>query len=183
MTSSDSKEYTEDNIKNVGNTVANMTDPKLLAFQIQILNNYTTLHNKVKTENDRIDKTYDKIKNEHSADSQKSKYVELSQKILKNIYLYSLVIYMVLSLVLCVLIYYKPFTLTMKIAFIVIILGFPFYIFFLENITYKISIYLYNLTLSTVYTNGYSNANIEYSGEAMEEIMSLTAKSPALRTF
>lgn len=175
--------YTSNNITSVVNQVASVTDSKLLAFQIQILNNYTTLYNKVKTENDRIDKTHDKIKNEHSADSQKSKYVELSEKILKNVYLYSFVIYMVLSLVLCVLIYYKPFTLTMKIVFIIIILGFPFYTFFLENIIYKISIYFYNLALSTVYTNGYSNTNIEYSGQAMSEIMSLTAKSPALTTY
>lgn len=177
------KEYTKSNVETVGNQVASKTDSQLLSFQIQILNNYTTLYDKVKAENDRIQKTYDKIKNEHSADSQKSKYVELSKIIIKNIYTYSLIIYMILALVLCVLIYYKPFSLTTKILLFVIILGFPFYIFFLENVIYKISIYLCNIALSTVYTNGYSNTNIEYSGEAMGEIMSQTAKSPPLTTI
>ena len=176
-----SKDYTSDNVENVGKTVANITDPQLLAYQIQILNNYTTLYNKVQSENDRIQKTYDKIKNEHSADSQKSKYVELSEIILKKVYMYSFVIYMILSLVLCVLIYYKPFSLTIKIVLVIVILGFPFYIFFLENVIYQISMYLYNIMVSTVYTNGYSNTNIEYSGEAMEEVMAQTARSPPLK--
>jgi len=175
-------DYTSDNVTNVGNTIANTTDTQLLAFQIQILNNYTTLYDKVKSENDRIQKTYDKIKNEHSADSQKSKYVELSEIILKRVYMYSFVIYMILSLVLCVLIYYKPFSLTIKIGLVIVILGFPFYIFFLENLIYQITMYLYNLALSTVYTNGYSNTNLEYSGQAMGEVMSQTAKSPPLKT-
>ena len=34
--------------------------------------------------------------------------------------------------------------------------------------------------VSTVYNNGYSNTNIEYAGQAMEEIMAQTAKSPPL---
>ena len=176
------EDYTSNNVNNVGKQVANITDPQLLAYQIQISNNYTTLYNKVQSENDRIQKTHDKIKNEHSADSQKSKYVELSEIILKKVYMYSFVIYMILSLVLCVLIYYKPFSFTIKIVLVIIILGFPFYIFFLENVIYKISMYLYNFALSTVYTNGYSNTNIEYSGQAMEEVMAQTAKSPPLKT-
>ena len=172
--------YNTTDINTVGSTISSITDAQLLTFQTQMMNNYTILYNKVHSENDRIEKTYDKIKNEHSANAQKSKYVELSERILKNVYMYSFAIYVILSIVLCILIYYKPFSLTIKIILFAVILGFPFYIFFIENITYKISIYLYNVMLSTVYTNGYSNTNIEYSGEAMEEIMSQTVKSPPL---
>jgi hypothetical protein len=31
-----------------------------------------------------------------------------------------------------------------------------------------------------IYNNGYSNTNIEYSGEAMQEILAQTVKSPPL---
>jgi uncharacterized membrane-anchored protein YitT (DUF2179 family) len=68
----------------------------------------------------------------------------------------------------------------MKLFLFVVIFGFPFYIYPLENLTYIICIYLYNIMVSTVYNNGYSNTNIEYSGEAMQEILAQTVKSPPL---
>ena len=169
-----------DNVKNALGQLTQNTDQKIKTFQIQTLNNYTTLYNKAKSENDRLEKTYNKIKNEHSADAQKSKYVGLSQQILTNVYSYSFVIYILLSLVLFVQIYYKPFSPIMKAVLFIVIFGFPFYIYPLENLTYIICIYLYNIMVSTVYNNGYSNTNIEYSGQAFEEIMAETAKSPPL---
>lgn len=149
-------------------------------FDIDVLDTYTTLYNKVKDENDRLSMTNDKTKNDHSADAQKSKYVELSQEIIKNVYNYAFWIYMVLAVILFVFVYKKPFSNLVKILLFVVIFGFPFYIYILENLTYKICIYLYNVMLSTVYTNGYSNTNIEYAGQAMEEIMAETAKSPPI---
>ena len=154
--------------------------PKFQKYQEQILNNYNALYEKVKSENDKIQKTYDDIKNNHSKQEQQSKYIDLSQKILNAVYMVSFWIYMILSIVLCVFIYYEKFSLKIKILLFVIIFGYPFYIYFLENLTYTVSIFLYNVILSTVYLNGYSNTNIEYSGQAMEEIMLLTAKSPSL---
>ena len=174
------KEYTPRDVNNALNQLTINTDSKIKTFQTQTLNNYTTLYNKVKAENDRLEKTHRKIQNEHSADAQKARYVGLSEQILKTIYTYSFWIYILLSLALCVLIYYKPFSPLMKLFLFLVILGFPFYIYPLENLTYKLCIYLYNVMVSTVYNNGYSNTNIEYSGQAMEEIMAQTAKSPPL---
>jgi hypothetical protein len=168
------------NVKNALTQLTGNTDQKIKTFQTQTLNTYTMLYNKVKAENDRLENTYSKIKNEHNADAQKSRYVGLSEQILKNIYTYSFWIYMILSLAVCVLIYYKPLSSMMKGILFITIIGFPFYIYFLENLTYIICIYLYNIMVSTVYNNGYSNTNIEYSGQAMEEIMAQTAKSPPL---
>lgn len=171
------------NVGNVKSALAQLTvntDDKIRTFQLQTLNNYTTLFNKVKAENDRLENTYNKIKNEHSADAQKSRYVGLSEQILKTIYTYSFWIYILLAVVLCVLIYYKPLSPIMKAGIIVAILGFPFYIFPLENATYILCIYLYNIMVSTVYNNGYSNTNIEYSAEAANEILAQNAKSPSL---
>lgn len=176
----DDKIYSFDHVKNALGQLTQNTDQKIKTFQIQTLNNYTTLFNKAKAENDRLEYTYNKIKNEHSADAQKSKYVGLSQQILTNIYMYSFWIYILLALVLCVLIYNKPLSPIMKAGIIVAILGFPFYIYPLENATYLISIYLYNIIVSTVYNNGYSNTNIEYSAQAANEIMAQNAKSPPL---
>jgi len=149
-------------------------------FYIEVLNIYTTLYNKVKGENELLSSTANKTINDHSVDAQKSKYVELSQEIIKNVYNYSFWIYMVLAVILYVFVYQKSFSNLIKISLFAIIFGFPFYIYFLENATYIICIYLYNIMLSTVYTNGYSNNNIEYAGEAMEEVMAETAKSPPL---
>lgn len=176
----DSTEYTVADVNNALNKLTENTDGQIKTFQSQTLNNYTTLYNKVKAENDRLENTHSKIKNEHSADAQKARYVGLSEQILKSIYTYSFGIFIILSLVLCVQIYYKPLSPMMKFILFIIILGFPFYIYPLENFTYIICIYLYNVMVSTVYNNGYSNTNIEYSGEAMQEILAQTAKSPPL---
>jgi hypothetical protein len=176
----DEKTFSYKNVNDALGLLTENTDQKIKTFQLQTLNNYTTLYNKVKAENDRLEKTYNKIKNEHSADAQKSKYIGLSQQILTNIYMYSFWIYIVLACVLCVLIYYKPLSPIMKAVIIIAILGFPFYIYPLENATYIISIYLYNIMVSTVYNNGYSNTNIEYSAQAANEILAQNAKSPPL---
>jgi hypothetical protein len=173
-------EYNYNDVRKALGLLTENTDQKIKTFQLQTLNNYTTLYNKVKTENDRLENTYNKIKNEHSADAQKSKYIGLSQQILTNIYMYSFWIYIVLACVLCVLIYYKPLSPIMKAVIIIAILGLPFYIYPLENATYIISIYLYNIIVSTVYNNGYSNTNIEYSAQAANEILAQNAKSPPL---
>jgi hypothetical protein len=176
----DDKTYSFNNVNDALGLLTENTDQKIKTFQMQTLNNYTTLYNKAKAENDRLENTYKKIQNEHSVDAQKAKYVGLSEQILKNIYTYSFWIYMLLAFVLCVLIYNKPLSPMMKTFLFIVILGFPFYIYPLENLTYIICIYLYNIMVSTVYNNGYSNTNIEYSGQAMEEIMAQTAKSPPL---
>ena len=171
-----------DNVKNALSQLTINTDQKIKTYQTQTLNNYSTLHNKVKSENERIEKTFNKIKNEHSADAQKSKYVTLSEEILKGIYTYSFWIYIILSIVLFILLFNRPLSILTKTMLFIVIFGFPFYIYYLENITYIICIYLYNIMVSTVYNNGYSNTNIEYSGQAANEIMALTAKSPPLTT-
>jgi hypothetical protein len=176
----DDKTYSFNNVNDALGLLTQNTDAKIKTYQTQTLNNYTTLFNKVKAENDRLENTYNKIKNEHSADAQKSKYVGLSQKILTNVYMYSFSIYILLSIVLCVLIYNKPLSPMMKTFLIIAILGFPFYIYPLENASYIISIYLYNIIVSTVYNNGYSNTNIEYSAQAANEILAQNAKSPPL---
>lgn len=172
--------YTIEEINNGITSVKNDRELKIASFQTQLLNTYTNLYNKVKAENDRLENTYNKIKNEHSVDAQKSKYVGLSEEILKTVYTYSFWIYIILSIVLCVFIYYKPFSNIIKVSLIVVVLGFPFYIYPLENLTYIICIYLYNIMVSTIYNNGYSNTNIEYSVQATHEIMAQTAKSPPL---
>jgi lipopolysaccharide export LptBFGC system permease protein LptF len=172
--------FTYADVNNALGILTENTDNKIRTFQMQTLNNYTTLYNKVKAENDRLENTYNKIKNEHSADAQKSKYIGLSEQILKTVYTYAFWIYMILAVVLCILIYNKPLSPMMKTILIIVIIGFPFYIYLIENVTYTVCIYLYNIMVSTVYNNGYSNTNIEYSGQAVEEIMAQTAKSPPL---
>jgi hypothetical protein len=161
--------------------IKNNREEKIKIFQTHIINTYTALKQKVTDENNRLKNTYDKYNGEHSADAQKSKYVGLSEQILKNIYFYSFWIYIVLSLVLFVFVYNnQSFSMIIKVLLFVTIFGFPFYIYFLENFTYIICMYLYNIMVSTIYHNGYSNTSIEYGGEMLHEVMSQTAKSPPL---
>jgi hypothetical protein len=178
--STEDKTYSFNNVTDALGVLTENTDQKIKTFQTQTLNNYTTLFNKAKAENDRLENTYDKIKNEHSADSQKSKYVGLSEKIVTNVYMYSFWIYILLSIVLCVLIFNKQLTLMMKTFLIIVIIGFPFYIYPLENLTYMICIYLYNIMVSNVYNNGYSNTNIEYSHNSVNGMMGQNPRSPPL---
>ena len=134
----------------------------------------------MKTENDRLEDSYNNTKNHHSIDGQQSKYVDLSAKIIKDIYNVSFWIYIILSLVLCGFIYRTSLSLQIKIGLVFIIFGFPFYIYFLENAVYSFSVYIYYILISVVYSNGYSNTNIEYAGQAMHEMMEQNAKSPPL---
>jgi hypothetical protein len=172
--------YNADSVITSLNQLGADKDKKILTFQMQALNNYNTLYDKVKNENERLEDSYNNTKNNHSADAQQSKYVDLSAKIIKNIYNISFWIYIVLSVVLCVFIYRNPFSLQIKLALGAVIFGFPFYIYFLENALYTFSVYIYYILISAVYSNGYSNTNIEYAGQAMHEMMGQNAKSPPL---
>jgi hypothetical protein len=162
--------YTDDQVYGMLKPLTLDTDGKIKTYQEQVLKNYTALLDKVTSENVRLNSAYDNIKNNHSADAQHSKYVTLSQQILKTVYTYSFWIYMVLSLVLAVFIYYKPFSIFMKLFFFAIIFGFPFYIYFIENLIYTICMYLYHIVRSMVYNNGFLNTNIEYTGQKPSEL-------------
>jgi hypothetical protein len=125
-------------------------------FQTQVLRNYTLLYDKVKTENDRIKKTYDVMQNANSASGQKSKYVNQSTQILQKIYNVLFWIYLVVAVGLSVVIYmYSKQGLYMKVFLILLVLLFPFYIYPLEIFVFEILRYLYSLVLSVVYVNNY----------------------------
>jgi hypothetical protein len=128
----------------------------MLSFQKQVLRNYTLLYDKVKTENDRIKKTYDVMQNANSASGQKSKYVNQSTQILQKIYNVLFWIYLVVAVGLSVVIYmYSKQGLYMKVFLILLVLLFPFYIYPLEIFVFEIIRYLYSLVLSVVYVNNY----------------------------
>lgn len=157
--------YNANQVIGAFNDIMPNTDLKIKTYQEQVLKNYAALLDKVNDENDRLKITFDKNKNNHSADAQHSKYVTLSQQILKTVYTYSFWIYMVLSVVLAIFIYYKPFSIFMKLFFFAIIFVFPYYIFYIQNLIYTIVMYLYHIVRSKVYNNGFLNTNIEYTGQ------------------
>lgn len=141
-----------------------------LGYQLQILNNYQQLHDAVEKENNTIYSTYYHDLTFNSANSRQSKYVYESTTILNTINKWGFWIYIALAIVLSVLIIRTEMGIYSKIALILAIITYPFYIYPLEEITYKLSVYIWNLLISVTYDNGYKNTSLEYgiaSGEKL----------------
>ena len=134
-------------------------------YQDQILYNYQQLFNTVAKQNAIINTTYYDYVNLNSADAQQSKYVYQSSTILAAIYTYGFYVYMVVAAILCGVILMKPFSIYYKIALVIAILGYPYYIYTFEEWSYIISMYIWNLLTSVVHNNGYGNMSLEYGLE------------------
>ena len=137
------------------NSAINERNARILNFQDQTLNNYNLLYTTVETENKRIQSSFDKMLESHSADGQKSKYMNQSGDIIWTIYKYLFWLYYICITILAILLYYQPFSIYLKIAIILLMYGFPFYIYMAEEWTYVMSEYLWYILLSQVYTNGF----------------------------
>ena len=149
--------YTEDKVKDVINVISGNRESSMIQYQKQVLSNYTMLLDKVKKENTQLANSFDYMKNQSSADGQKSKYVNQSTQILEKIYNVLFWIYLVVAVGLSVVIYmYSKQGIYMKVFFILLVLLFPYYIYPLENFVFEIMRYLYSLMLSVVYVNNYS---------------------------
>jgi hypothetical protein len=121
----------------------------------QVKSSYQVLAERVQKENDIINKTYKNFKNINSANGQQSIYVKQSSQSLALIGTIVFWTYMVLAVILCFIIYQKPFSIVTKISLMVLVVIFPFYIYPLEQLTYMISTYLSNVVASIVYINNY----------------------------
>jgi short subunit fatty acids transporter len=149
--------YNEDEVKDVINVISGNRESSMIQYQKQVLTNYTMLLDKVKKENTQLANSFDYMKNQSSADGQKSKYVNQSTQILEKIYNVLFWIYLVVAVGLSVVIYmYSKQGIYMKVFFILLVLLFPYYIYPLENFVFEIMRYLYSLMLSVVYVNNYS---------------------------
>jgi hypothetical protein len=141
-----------------------------LGYQLQILNNYQQLHDAVEKENNTIYSTYYHDLTFNSANSRQSKYVYQSTTILNTVNTWGFWIYIALAIVLSVLIIRSEMGIYSKIGYVIAALGYPFYIYPLEEIIYKLSVYIWNLLISVTYDNGYKNTSLEYgiaSGEKL----------------
>ena len=147
-------------ITNLLNTVKNNQHDA--GYQMQILNNYQKLFDTVKKENDTINSTYSNNWTLNTAAGQQSKYLYQSSSILSTINTYGFWIYIILAVILCVIIWIKPFNLYFRIIIIAAILTYPFYIYPLEEFCYIISMYIWDILLSNTYDNGYNKTSLEY---------------------
>lgn len=149
--------YSKSDLDNVINVISGNRESSMIEYQKQVLTNYTMLLDKVKKENIQLANSFDYMKNQSSADGQKSKYVNQSTQILEKIYNVLFWIYLVVAVGLSVVIYmYSKQGIYMKVFFILLVLLFPYYIYPLENFVFEIMRYLYSLVLSVVYVNNYS---------------------------
>ena len=150
-------EYTKEQLDKVIKDISENRESSMIQYQNQVLTNYTMLLDKVKKENIQLANSFDYMKNESSADGQKSKYVNQSTQMLEKIYNVLFWIYLVVAVGLSVVIYmYSKQGIYMKVFFILLVLLFPYYIYPLENFVFEIMRYLYSLVLSVVYVNNYS---------------------------
>jgi hypothetical protein len=141
-----------------------------LKYQEQILKNFKQLHDAVKKENDTIYSTYYQDFTFNSANSRQSSYVYQSTGILSTINTWGFWIYLALAVVLSVFIVRKEMSIYSKIGIVLAIIAYPFYIYPLEELTYMLSVYIWNLLTSVTYDNGYKNTSLEYgiaSGEKL----------------
>jgi len=149
--------YSKSDLDNVINVISVNRESSMIQYQNQVLTNYKMLLSKVTKENEQLANSFDYMKNESSADGQKSKYVNQSTQILEKIYNVLFWIYLVVAVGLSVVIYmYSKQGIYMKVFFILLVLIFPYYIYPLENFVFEIMRYLYSLVLSVVYVNNYS---------------------------
>ena len=141
-----------------------------LGYQMQILNNYQQLYDTVQKENNVIYSTYYQDLTFNSANSRQSGYVYQSTGILNTVSLYGFWIYIALAVVLSVIVFRKPMDIYYRVFLILAIITYPFYIYPLEELTYQITTYIWNMLISVAYNNGYQNTSLEYgiaSGEKL----------------
>jgi hypothetical protein len=141
-----------------------------LGYQLQILNNYQQLHDAVEKENNTIYSTFYHDLTFNSANSRHSKYVYQSTTILNTVNTWSFWIYIALAIVLSVLIIRSEMGIYSKIGYVIATIGYPFYIYPLEEITYSLSMYIWNLLISVTYDNGYKNTSLEYAIASGEKL-------------
>ena len=141
-----------------------------LGYQLQILNNYQQLHDAIEKENNTIYSTYYHDLTFNSANSRQSKYVYQSTSILNTINMWGFGIYLALAIVLCVMIIRKEMGIYSKIGLVLATIGYPFYIYPLEDISYKLSMYIWNLLTSVTYDNGYKNTSLSYAIASGEKL-------------
>ena len=116
------KEYTKPDLEKVIGVISGNRESSMIQYQKQVLTNYTMLLDKVKKENIQLANTFDYMKNQSSADGQKSKYVNQSTQILEKIYNVLFWIYLVVAVGLSVVIYmYSKPGIYMKVFFILLV--------------------------------------------------------------
>lgn len=151
-----------------------------LGYQLQILNNYQQLHDSVEKENNIIYSTYYHDLTFNSANSRHSKYVYESTTILNTINTWGFWIYIALAIILSILIIRTEMSIYSKIGLILATVGYPFYIYPLEGIVYKLTVYIWNLLISVTYDNGYKNTSLEYTIASGEKLSGPTvSEKPA----
>jgi hypothetical protein len=161
-----SSRFSSDMVNNALKQLAADRDTNLGGYQTQVLNTYQTLLDKVTTENKMIEKSYPGL----SVAGQKSIYINQSTETLTGINTILYWLYIVVAVILSVMIIRKSFSIGYKIALVIVIIGFPFYIYWIEELTYKLSMYIYSVLLSIVYNNGFANTKLEYYHDGMEDL-------------
>lgn len=113
---------------------------------------YNSLYDKLVEENQVLDQEYN---NRNSAEPQKTKYINMSERAVKDINYVLFWIYISLCIIFAGFIYLSNYTLTAKVVILVLLFTYPLYIFPLQQTIYNIGKIFTSILTSSIYDNGY----------------------------
>ena len=144
---------------------------------------YNSLYDKLVEENQVLDQEYN---NRNSAEPQKTKYINMSERAVKDINFVLFWIYISLCIIFAGFIYLSNYTLTAKVVILVLLFTYPLYIFPLQQTIYIIGTFFTSILTSSIYDNGYweepSNVRIIQTAAATAPAATAPATTAAAAT-
>ena len=103
------------------------------------------------TENQQIDQYIQLLNSQQITDAQQFQYNSLHSDTLTTVYKYMFILYFVIVLVLCYVLFFKNKTISrnMKIGMVILFVAFPFFIHPLEKKIWEFAVFLYRLIVKT----------------------------------
>ena len=121
-------------------------------------NFYKDSAQKVKDQNNILDKEIQRHQGSTSANFRKSDYENKETQTIMNIYSYMLWFYYLFAIIFCIyIIVVTPYSVVIKGGIVVLFGVLPFLLYYTEVIIYNIVMWIYSLATSKVYSNVYMN--------------------------
>lgn len=103
------------------------------------------------TENQQIDQYIQLLNSQQITDAQQFQYNSLHSDTLKTVYHYMFILYFVIVIALCYVLFFKnkTYSRNIKIGMVILFLAFPFFIYPLEKKLWELFVFLYRLVVKT----------------------------------
>ena len=103
------------------------------------------------TENQQIDQYIQLLNSQQITDAQQFQYNSMHSDTLKTVYHYMFILYFVIVIALCYVLFFKnkTYSRNIKIGMVILFLAFPFFIYPLEKKLWELFVFLYRLVVKT----------------------------------